>query len=921
MTPIVFPLHHDGGKLRDDSELRFALRSIEQYFKDPFEIVIVGRKLPDWLQGVRHIDQPAKGLKTALRLAAEAFPNGFHWCYDDTILVRDTTAEEMKVTPACKGWSKPKTAWRRKLDSIRVRLLAEQLPAWDYSSPHGPYWFDKGMIDEAFRDWPGMASKFPCESWILSKRNWPRRHGVVKQYYGAFNEPPGDRQAFINFNNKGFTVELRDWLRTRFPDPSRFEKVWPVAELNDVADDKRVAGSVICIPSRPRWESQCIADMAEVGIDVAHFPGFDGHAGAMPPMHINRPAFQKDFKHEPLPGEIGCFASHIQFAQAFGSTPPVSPEFPDWRLVFEDDAVSVGMDAVTLRKAVVMAQAGGFDVVLLHTGRENRRGYGDFNVTAGGDVFTHAYLTNGKACREMSGWEMRHPIDHAISRSKKLKVGVLWGPAKFNQRSPGESEVSIHRERKAAYAGQPFALPQSSSTPASPTPSTMHSSVLQFVSKIATPARIRGKAVLEVGSFNVNGSARDIIQPLNPAKYHGVDLATQPLYVDEVLDASELIQRFGPESFDVVISTEMLEHAEDWQAAVLNMRSVLKPGGLLILTARGPGFPLHCHPHDHWRFSTDDIAAEFLDFATLYLCDDTSPSHPGFFYAGHKHPVTLTPRPEPMTVPFHSELAFAARLSQRRANPRPFAGPPTAFYHVAAMNNWKEVVTEQCEVFREAGLVPKAFLLGSKADEEWLRAMPVELIGRSQGLKQYETPTLEALWDWCTDRPDTAVIYCHTKGVSRPENPNVAPWRELMMRHVVERWRENLVKLAVADIAGVGWQGSRKRPHFSGNFWMARADWISHLPNPWDHRSAGGPTLQGQPWDRMHAEMWLGCRKYHHVENLCGHGAKLWEGPEVFQLLAAATKEVPQPGSLHALQPIPGLPALVVGSAVNDIGI
>ena len=130
----------------------------------------------------------------------------------------------------------------------------------------------------------------------------------MKQYYGAFNEPPGDRQAFINFNNKGFTVELRDWLRTRFPDPSRFEKVCPVAELNEVAEGQRVAGSVIYLPSRPRWEGQCIADMAEVGIDAELFAGVDGHAGEQTVMPVNRPAFKKDFKREPLPGEIGCFA-------------------------------------------------------------------------------------------------------------------------------------------------------------------------------------------------------------------------------------------------------------------------------------------------------------------------------------------------------------------------------------------------------------------------------------------------------------------------------------------------------------------------------------------------------------------------------------------------------------------------------------
>lgn len=221
MIPIVIPLHPKGGKFGDNSELRIALRSIEKHFTDPHRIVIVSKNLPKWITGVEHI--PGAGLKSSLLAASEAFPDGFFWVYDDFCLLRDTTAEEMKVTPACRGWSRAKTGWANQLERIHQRLLSEHRPAFDYSRPHGPYWFTKSMVDEGFADWPGMKSKFPWESWILSKHDWPRCYGAVKQYYGPFRSPPPSSVRYLNYCDAGFTTELRAWLDTRFSQKSRFE--------------------------------------------------------------------------------------------------------------------------------------------------------------------------------------------------------------------------------------------------------------------------------------------------------------------------------------------------------------------------------------------------------------------------------------------------------------------------------------------------------------------------------------------------------------------------------------------------------------------------------------------------------------------------------------------------------------------------
>jgi 2-polyprenyl-3-methyl-5-hydroxy-6-metoxy-1,4-benzoquinol methylase len=95
---------------------------------------------------------------------------------------------------------------------------------------------------------------------------------------------------------------------------------------------------------------------------------------------------------------------------------------------------------------------------------------------------------------------------------------------------------------------------------------------------------------LEVGARDVNGSVRPLVEAHLPASYIGLDIEVAPR-VDEVLDARHLIRRFGRDSLDAVISTELLEQVRDWRATATNMKAVLKPGGLLLITTQSRGFP------------------------------------------------------------------------------------------------------------------------------------------------------------------------------------------------------------------------------------------------------------------------------------------------------------------------------------------
>lgn len=163
----------------------------------------------------------------------------------------------------------------------------------------------------------------------------------------------------------------------------------------------------------------------------------------------------------------------------------------------------------------------------------------------------------------------------------------------------------------------------------------MHESVLEWVGQALTPADVKGRRVLEVGSYDVNGSVRPIIQAFGPKSYVGVDMSAGP-GVDRVVGATELVETFGAESFDIVISTEMLEHVVEWKPVIVELVNVLAPDGLLVLTTRGPGFPYHPYPIDTWRYTVDAMQ-QILVAAGLVMRDLASDGQaPGVFAIARK---------------------------------------------------------------------------------------------------------------------------------------------------------------------------------------------------------------------------------------------------------------------------------------------
>ncbi len=162
----------------------------------------------------------------------------------------------------------------------------------------------------------------------------------------------------------------------------------------------------------------------------------------------------------------------------------------------------------------------------------------------------------------------------------------------------------------------------------------MHDSVRRFGELMLNWGTVHGARILEVGSLDVNGSLRGWCVSQGCKEYVGTDMREGP-NVDVVCAAEDL----GDHSlgmFDVVVCTEMLEHAEAWRAALMGVKSSVRVGGHLLLTTRSEGFGRHDHPSDWWRFDWTHILMAMTGFYPVGLVED--PDAPGVLYFGRREP-------------------------------------------------------------------------------------------------------------------------------------------------------------------------------------------------------------------------------------------------------------------------------------------
>lgn len=102
------------------------------------------------------------------------------------------------------------------------------------------------------------------------------------------------------------------------------------------------------------------------------------------------------------------------------------------------------------------------------------------------------------------------------------------------------------------------------------------------------------------------------------AQYIGMDVEARGVRGPDVI-ADSLDLPFANESFDTILSTQVLEHVKDPFRMILEAARVLKHRGHLVVTAPMT-WPLHEEPYDYFRFTRFGLEALVRNAGLTCVC-------------------------------------------------------------------------------------------------------------------------------------------------------------------------------------------------------------------------------------------------------------------------------------------------------------
>jgi SAM-dependent methyltransferase len=135
----------------------------------------------------------------------------------------------------------------------------------------------------------------------------------------------------------------------------------------------------------------------------------------------------------------------------------------------------------------------------------------------------------------------------------------------------------------------------------------MHSGAIDEMMLMLQRAPENAVRVLDVGSYDVNGTYRSTIDSYG-WEYTGLDLVAGPNVDIVALDPYAF--PFKDCHFDIVISGSTMEHVERPWLWVPELARVLVPGGLLAILTHWQ-FPVHRFPIDTYRYLPDGMMVLF----------------------------------------------------------------------------------------------------------------------------------------------------------------------------------------------------------------------------------------------------------------------------------------------------------------------
>lgn len=183
-----------------------------------------------------------------------------------------------------------------------------------------------------------------------------------------------------------------------------------------------------------------------------------------------------------------------------------------------------------------------------------------------------------------------------------------------------------------------------------------------------------------------------------------------------------------------------------------------------------------------------------------------------------------------------SPHAAVLQVSRLRDSLATYNVLPRMYIHLCTLGGWVDVLSHlvhECERYQFPGPVTVCWVGAAQHRNRVHELIPDNwtVVYKGEDVSRAERVTLEHLHDECTVSDHMfPVLYLHSKGISRVGSQPVKDWTDFMLYYM---FQVSLCTYALCDLqfqtVGVDYR-DRPSPHYSGNFWWARSDYIKSLP-------------------------------------------------------------------------------------------
>ena len=151
----------------------------------------------------------------------------------------------------------------------------------------------------------------------------------------------------------------------------------------------------------------------------------------------------------------------------------------------------------------------------------------------------------------------------------------------------------------------------------------LRQSVSDFIAGLAATYDGAGVRVLDIAPESHAGAVASFVAA--NVETMDIDPTSGATYIADLCVDNQAV--VPDDAFDVIICTEVLEHTLRPWDAVVELRRMLRPGGVLGITTPF-NFRIHGPAPDCWRFTADGLASLLSDFAEVSVVEIPDPDRP-----------------------------------------------------------------------------------------------------------------------------------------------------------------------------------------------------------------------------------------------------------------------------------------------------